>query len=151
MQSQQVHNELKRGKKSIFGRTMHCLPQRLNAIVFLNFFFNGASPKGTRSEEKISKKFDFSLWGNHATNQMHRYLKLEFFPRFSSLCAYRRHRYIKFLYKANLKDHMSDLHSSFKSELNPTFKVLKVFNALLIINHFVMKLCLCSLEALGQK
>ena len=45
------HNELKCGKKSIFGRTMHGLPQRLNST-FLEIILSGGSLKETRNEEK---------------------------------------------------------------------------------------------------
>ena len=48
------HNELKRRNKSIFAGQCHSLPQRLSAM-FFEFFSNGASPMGTRSEEKIQK------------------------------------------------------------------------------------------------
>ena len=72
-------------KKVYFGRTMHCLPQRLKKMnkCSLKFFWV------EWCEEKISKNLDFSLWGNPATTQTHyKYLKLEFFPCFSSLCAH---------------------------------------------------------------
>ena len=53
-------------KKVLFGRTIHCLPQRLKSKVFV-IFSSGGSPKGTRSEENFSKNIDFSLWVNHAS------------------------------------------------------------------------------------
>ena len=55
------HNEVKRGKKVHFGRTMLCLPQRLKST-FFDIFPSGVFPKGTQSEEKISKNVDFSLF-----------------------------------------------------------------------------------------
>ena len=55
-------------KKVHSGRTMHCLPQRLNSM-FFEIFASGGSPKETQSEENISKNVDFSLWGNHAITQ----------------------------------------------------------------------------------
>ena len=49
-------------KKVHFGRTMHCLPQRLE-LTFFEIFSSEGSPKlkGTWSEEKISDNVDFSL------------------------------------------------------------------------------------------
>ena len=38
-----LHNDLKRGKKSYFGRTMHSLPQRLKST-FFEIFLSGESP-----------------------------------------------------------------------------------------------------------
>ena len=54
------HNELKCGKKVQFGRTIHCLPQRLKSMFFENILSRGF-PKGTWSEEIFSKNIDFSL------------------------------------------------------------------------------------------
>ena len=53
------HNELKRGKNVYFGRTMHCLPQRLRSM-FFEKISSGGSPKETQSG-KISKNVDLSL------------------------------------------------------------------------------------------
>ena len=36
---------------------------------FSKKILSGGFPKGTRSEEKISKNVDFSLWGNRATTE----------------------------------------------------------------------------------
>ena len=48
----------------------------------------GGSLKGTRSEEKISKNDDFSLWGNHTTTpNAHLKLGCFYFLHFSSLCV----------------------------------------------------------------
>ena len=45
----------------------HCLPQTLKSTFFEIFRALLGSPKGPRSEEKISKNVDFSVWGNRAT------------------------------------------------------------------------------------
>ena len=63
------HNELLLGKRWNFSTTL--------------LFMIGAAPKecGQRSDEKISKNVDFSLWGNCATR-----FKITIFSTFSSLC-----------------------------------------------------------------
>ena len=56
------HNELKRGKNVHFGRTMHCLPQRLKSTIF-EIFHSLRVPFGNPPLENISKMLIFSLWG----------------------------------------------------------------------------------------
>ena len=62
------HNVLKRGKN----------PFSLKSMFFLNFFW----VKGSRSEEKISKNINFSLW---VVARLPQRLQLMFFEIFSSL------------------------------------------------------------------
>ena len=78
-----------------YSHVVAWLPQRLKST-FIEIFSSGGPPKGTWSEEKISKNVDYSLWGNRATTQIHIWNWI-FFPRFSSLCA--RHR----IFDTNLK------------------------------------------------
>ena len=62
-------------KKVHFGRTMHCLPQRLRSM-FFEFF------RSPWRELGVKKKFQrtFSLWGNRATsNHLNTHFKLDFF------------------------------------------------------------------------
>ena len=73
-----IHYELKRGQKLSFGKTMHCLPQRLKST-FLGEILSEGCTKETRSEENFSKNIDVSLSGNRATAQsvfrwLHNYL-----------------------------------------------------------------------------
>ena len=75
-------------KKVHFGRTMHCLPQRLKST-FLEIFSSRGSPKRMRSEEKISKNVDFSLWGsNPGTTQTHIWNMNRIFFAFSLIVPY---------------------------------------------------------------
>ena len=56
-----VHNELKRGKKVHFGRTMHCLPQKLNSTGFFekNFRVEGPRPEGDLECRNFFQKCSF--------------------------------------------------------------------------------------------
>ena len=50
-------------KKVHFGRTVHCLSQRLTSMFFEKISECMVPLKGNRSEENFSKNVDFSLWG----------------------------------------------------------------------------------------
>ena len=68
-------------KKVYFGRTMHCLGKaKIN--IFWIFFSSSHVPFGDPLLEKFSKNVDFSLWGKQCIVLP----KIDFFPRFSSLC-----------------------------------------------------------------
>ena len=60
-----IHNWAKTRKKVLFGKTMHCLPQRLKSLFFEIFQVE----RGHGVKKKNSNNIDFSLWGNRATTQ----------------------------------------------------------------------------------